>query len=133
MTIKQQEAIKRIVENHGNISKSMIEAGYDPTTAKNPKNLTESKGFQELKEQYKSSLLAQGIDGKRLAKKMDEWLEAQKPFSSHTEPDKMVPDYQTQIKAGEMLREDIGLSKDTNIIQQFNAGEMEIEFIGGKK
>jgi len=133
MTIKQKKAIKNMVENGGIVSKAMVDAGYSPATAKTPQKLTESKGFEELKEQYKSSLLSRGIDGKRLAKKMNEWLEAQKPFSSHTEPDKMVPDYQTQIKAGEMLREDIGLSKDTNIIQQFNAGEMEIEFIGGKK
>jgi hypothetical protein len=47
-TIKQKKALNRIVENRGNVSKSMIEAGYDETTAKNPKNLTESKGWQEL-------------------------------------------------------------------------------------
>ena len=46
-TIKQKKAVARIVENRGNVSKSMLEAGYDPITAKNPKNLTESKGYKE--------------------------------------------------------------------------------------
>ena len=47
-TIKQKQAVERIVENHGNISKSMREVGYEENTCKNPKNLTESKGFKEL-------------------------------------------------------------------------------------
>lgn len=52
-TIKQENAFEKIVgENHGNISKSMRDAGYPETTAKNPKNLTESKGFQMLMEQH---------------------------------------------------------------------------------
>ncbi len=47
-TIKQKRALNKIVENRGNIGKAMIEAGYDKITAKNPKNLTESKGYKEL-------------------------------------------------------------------------------------
>ena len=47
-TEKQKLAVKKIVENHGNISKAMREAGYEENTAKNPSNLTESKGFAEL-------------------------------------------------------------------------------------
>lgn len=47
-TIKQRKAFDRIVENRGNISKSMREVGYEENTAKNPKNLTDSKGFKEL-------------------------------------------------------------------------------------
>lgn len=51
-TIKQKKAFDRVVENHGNVSKSMREAGYPDATAKNPKNLTTSKGWQELMEKY---------------------------------------------------------------------------------
>lgn len=47
-TRKQKEAAKKIVENRGNVSKGMVEAGYSPNTAKNPKNLTNSKGWKEL-------------------------------------------------------------------------------------
>ena len=47
-TFKQKQALKKILENRGNISKSMREVGYASNTAKNPKNLTESKGWKEL-------------------------------------------------------------------------------------
>ena len=47
-TIKQKKAVNKIIENHGNVSKSMREVGYRESTCKNPKNLTESKGFKEL-------------------------------------------------------------------------------------
>jgi len=131
MTIKQKLVVEKLLANPSmSKRKAMMEVGYSENTATAPtKNLLSSKGFEELKEQYKSSLLAQGIDGTRLAKKMNEWLEAQKPFSSHTEPDKMVPDYQTQIKAGEMLREDIGLGENKSGINIF--GEKVIAILGG--
>lgn len=51
-TIKQKVAFKNIMENHGNISKGMRAAGYDDTTAKNPKNLTNSEGWKQLMEEY---------------------------------------------------------------------------------
>jgi len=48
-TLKQKAAVKRILENPGiAISKAMREVGYDENTARNPSDLTESKGFQEL-------------------------------------------------------------------------------------
>ena len=49
-TQRQKAAVNRIVENRGVVSKSMLEVGYKKNTAKNPKNLTDSKAFkQELK------------------------------------------------------------------------------------
>ena len=51
-TLKQRKAVERIVENRGNVSRSMIEVGYSENSAKNPSNLTESKGFRELCEEY---------------------------------------------------------------------------------
>jgi len=50
-TMKQKKVVNRIIENHGNISKSMREVGYEENTCKNPKNLTESKGFKQLCEE----------------------------------------------------------------------------------
>ena len=47
-TKKQKLALNKIVENRGNVSRAMREAGYNATTAKNPKNLTDSKGYKEL-------------------------------------------------------------------------------------
>ena len=51
-TIKQKLAFIKIMENHGNISKSMREVGYSTKSAKNPINLTGAKGFKELVENY---------------------------------------------------------------------------------
>lgn len=51
-TEKQKKAIKNAVENGGNISKAMREAGYSPKTAKNPKKLTESAAWNDLMEKY---------------------------------------------------------------------------------
>lgn len=52
VSIKQKKAFKKSVENHGNISKAMKEAGYTDATAKNPSNLTSSKAWKELMEEY---------------------------------------------------------------------------------
>ena len=54
-TIKQEQAAKRILENLGNGTnepegKVLLEVGYSPAIAKNPKMVTESKGFKEVLE-----------------------------------------------------------------------------------
>ncbi len=46
-TLKQKKVVAKILENNGNISKSMREVGYSPAFAKNPKLLTESDGYKE--------------------------------------------------------------------------------------
>ena len=51
-TKKQKLALDIMVENGGNVSKAMREAGYSPETAKTPQKLTESIGFRELTESY---------------------------------------------------------------------------------
>ncbi len=50
-TLKQKAALDKILENAGNVSKSMRQVGYAPGTSKNPKELTESKGFKQLVEE----------------------------------------------------------------------------------
>jgi len=51
-TNKQKRAVDIMVENGGNASKAMREAGYSPQTAKTPKKLTGTKGYQEILEEY---------------------------------------------------------------------------------
>lgn len=51
-TERQKNAVDKIVENGGNVSKAMREAGYSPETAKTPSKLTRSDGFKELMEAY---------------------------------------------------------------------------------
>jgi hypothetical protein len=41
-TIKQQKAVANLLENGGNVSKAMKDAGYSAAMAKNPQKLTES-------------------------------------------------------------------------------------------
>ncbi|MFA6525379.1 MAG: hypothetical protein WCT33_03910 [Patescibacteria group bacterium] len=48
-TLKQKTAVKKIVENRGiSIGKAMRESGYSEASAKNPKNLTDSKAWPDL-------------------------------------------------------------------------------------
>ena len=70
-TIKQIRAAKLVVENHGNISKSMKEAGYSESSAKNPKNLTESKCWADLMEEF--------LPESKIAAVHSELLEAERP------------------------------------------------------
>ncbi len=48
MTSKQVCATQKMVENGGNASKAMIDAGYSSATAKNPSKLTRSKGYLQM-------------------------------------------------------------------------------------
>ena len=47
-TFKQKRAINKIVENGGNVTKAMREAGYSENTVNNPSNLTRSNGYKEM-------------------------------------------------------------------------------------
>lgn len=51
-TLKQKFAASKMVENGGNISMSMMQAGYAPSTAKTPQKLTQSKAWPGLMEKY---------------------------------------------------------------------------------
>ncbi len=51
-TIKQKLAMELVVENGGNVSKAMRDAGYSPATAKNPDKLTSSQSWQDLMDAY---------------------------------------------------------------------------------
>lgn len=46
--IRRQKLANLIVENNGNMAKSMREAGYSPETARNPQNIIKTESFQEL-------------------------------------------------------------------------------------
>jgi len=71
-TKRQQTAAVKLVENGGNVSKAMIDAGYSPATAKTPQKLTQSEGFQMLMQQMgiTDELLVETIKGVLSANKM---------------------------------------------------------------
>ena len=53
MTSKQQVVARDLLENTGKpVSKAMLDAGYAPTSAKNPQQLTKSKSWQKLMQEY---------------------------------------------------------------------------------
>lgn len=70
-TEKQKRAVKKTLENGGNVSKAMKESGYRDSVAKNPKKLTESKGWEELMEENLSDeeLMEVHKEGLRAIKK----------------------------------------------------------------
>lgn len=51
-TIKQRLALKNIAEKHCSLKQGMLDAGYSINTAVKPKNLTESKGWNEIMEEF---------------------------------------------------------------------------------
>lgn len=123
MTLRQQTAFKKILESNGkkSVSKAMLEAGYPPTTAKNPQQLTNSKGWQETMEKY--------LPDDKLLKKHEEALEAKKwnDFTGEREED-----HTTRLRAVELgykLKRRLG----PEILQQFNSEKMDIQFIGDEK
>lgn len=127
-TLKQKKAIQKVMENHGNVSRAMLEVGYDPTTAKNPKNLTQSKAWMELMDQY--------IPDDRLLKKHEQALDAVKQIGAQILIDKdgktitkdnegmiEVPDQVVRLKAVELgyrvkgkLRPEEGASLEAKIL-----------------
>ncbi len=68
-TLRQQKAVEKIVENRGIVSKGMLESGYSLKSAKNPKNLTDSKAWPELVKKY--------FPDTKLAKKHNQLLNAE--------------------------------------------------------
>lgn len=104
MTAKQSAVIKDLLENTGKpVSRAMLDAGYPPATAKNPQQLTESKAWQEVMEEYfpdpdiaavhKESLGATRIHGTN-----DNFIE--------------IPDHAVRLKAVELAYKVKGRLKD---------------------
>jgi len=126
---KQVKAM-RLIKDGVAPCQAMKEAGYSKRTSRSPKqNLLGSVGAKTIIEQYKDAYAKVGITPPYMAQKTKEWLEAQKIKSSMTEPDKVVPDYETQLKAAEMVRKDWGMEQPVNL-NQFNVGgDMNLEFI----
>lgn len=96
-----KKVFKKVVENGGNVSKSMREEGYSKNTAKNPKKITESKGWKQLMEEYlPDDLLAEvhleGLQATKLQGVGGMVLDLEKKEMGHT--DLQVPDYQTRHK-----------------------------------
>jgi len=98
-SLKQIKALQLINQGYSK-HRAMLEAGYSEGSSRHPKvNLMNSKAVASVLESMKSELVDSGLTGKYMAKKFQEWLEAKKIVTSPTEEDKVLPDYDVQIKA----------------------------------
>lgn len=75
MTVKQSKAMTYALENGGNVSKAMTQAGYSKAMAKNPQKLTRSQAWIEVMEEA-------GLSDRELAKTLREGLKASKTVTS---------------------------------------------------
>jgi len=98
-----KRVFEKVVENNGfNVGKAMIEEGYSPNSAKNPKQVTESKSWEMLMDKY--------IPESLILKTHKEAFEANKVISARTMGNANentddfidVPDWQTRTKAVEI-------------------------------
>lgn len=107
-TQKQLKAAEKIVENHGNVSRGMLAAGYSEATAKNPKNLTQSKGFNSIVEEMQHELGGIDVTPKRLARVIKQGLAAKQPYTivtiEKTAGEKPVVKKKTVEKADHKVR-----------------------------
>ncbi len=90
-TEKQQKAFQNVVENGGNVSRGMKDAGYSKNTASTPQKLTESRGWEELVEEY--------LPDQKINEKISEGLEANKQLAARVIFRKDAP---TSQSAGEL-------------------------------
>ena len=116
MTVRQKLAIAKVVENQGNVSRSMREAGYPATTAKNPSNLTNSKAWHEL--------MSEKLPDEKVLDRHSEALDALKQNEYTGE---VIPDHPIRLKAVDLAYK---LKNRYQVaVQILNQGDMEIQFV----
>jgi len=94
---------EKVMENHGiGIGKKMIEEGYTKASAKNPKNVTESKSWEMLMDEYiPESLIAETHKEAFKANRTISVVSG-KQATGGTTDFVDVPDWQTRMKATEL-------------------------------
>lgn len=111
-TLKQRKAVANMVENGGNVSKAMIDAGYSPNTAKTPQKLTDSEYVQALMAEVGLT----DVDGFKVLK---EGLGATKAVVMAAESDDsfvdVQPDYAVRHKYLETMLKVRGIGKQQEI------------------
>ena len=100
-SVKQKKAITNYIENHGNASKAMRDAGYTEATAKNPSNLTKSKAFLALMEEYFPNELLFREHKKNIVQDKDKGAKNTALNSAYKLKD-LYPKEQAEIDAGDL-------------------------------
>ena len=108
LTIKQMRAVNLMVENGGNVSKAMRDAGYSAATAKTPQKLTDSEYVQALMREVGLT----DVDGFKVLKEGMESTKAVVMGRESTESFVDIqPDYATRHKYLETFIRVRGLGK----------------------
>ena len=129
-TLKQIKTLQLINQGYST-RRAMKEAGYaNGSLNKSHIIISKNPTVQRMKIGLEHKLWEKGLTTEFLADKFMEWINAQKPFSSHTEPDKMIPDYDTQLKAFDRAKEIMnpqepnkGIKRKLTITEFVNDGE----------
>lgn len=115
-TIKQKKLAKKIMEKKGkSVSAAMKEVGYSDSTASNPQQVTNSKGWKELMDEY--------IPEAKLAEVHKQQLEA----TSHDKFGDIYPDNDARLKALDLGYKLRGSYKPTQIDVRTFVGWTESE------
>lgn len=131
-TAKQAKALELIRQGE-KPTVAMRQAGYTPKTAEAPsQNLLRSAGAQTILEQYRAEYVKQGIIPEYYITRVKDLIEANKIHSSHTEPDREVPDWNARAKGLEIFRKDIGLDQSDNA-PTLNVGSLNVVWSNGAK
>jgi uncharacterized protein YdaT len=98
-----KKVFEKVMENNGfNVGKAMIEEGYSPNSAKNPKQVTETKSWAILSEEYlPDTLIGETHKQAFTANKV---ISARTMGNANENTDDFidVPDWQTRMKAVEL-------------------------------
>lgn len=105
-TTRQREVARKVLQEGKSVSRAMRESGYSPATAKTPKKLTESKGWQELIDQY--------ISEDKLAKVHGQQLQATR-VQVYNKKRYVMPDNEARIRALDLGYKLRGKYKPTKI------------------
>jgi len=84
-----KKVFEKVLENGGNVTQAMRDMKYSEATINNPKNVTETKSWEELLKE---------IPETKLIEVLNEGLNATMVKTSFTEPDKKLPDYAIRHK-----------------------------------
>lgn len=118
-TMKQKAVMLDLLENTGKpIGQAMLDAGYSPATAKNPEELTESKGWKILMDEYlpDKDVLQAHKEGLK-ATKVISALVVGKDADSKTSDFIDVPDHPTRLKAVELAYKVKSKFQPTTLVQ----------------
>lgn len=113
-TLKQEKVVKILLENAGkSVGSAMLEAGYSLATAKNPQELTKSKGWSNLISLYlpDRELLATHIELLNAVKVIQIATYTNEETGEITPGFIKVPDWQIRVKALELAYKLKGLIK----------------------